>query len=370
MQRLPLLRVSERIAFRRCPQRWWWGWREGLKPQGPPNDKLWFGTGVHLALALWYKPGHKRGQDPRITWREFVADDVAFIRNEFGEKHDTSQFVEAGTYGEELLGWYLDEYGRDRKWDVVAPEQTFEVIVPDRDGKPIVRLVGTFDGVYRDLDDGQLKLMEHKTAAQIVTSHLALDDQGGTYVTVATHSLREQGLIGPKESITEVTYNFLRKGKRDDRPVNADGLATNRPTKAHYVQALLAESGKWRWTEAELGKKKAEDLADIARQNGLIVLGDVSKDQPTPLFKRETLTRTHVEQVSQLRRIAAEVEHMSEIREGYLDLYKNPTKDCSWDCDFYTMCELHEGNPEDALEFRNAVYRVADPYADHRKSAA
>jgi hypothetical protein len=326
MRRLPLLRVSERIAFRRCPQRWWWGWREGLKPQGPPNEKLWFGTGVHLALALWYRPGQKRGTDPRMTWRKFVADDVAFIRTEFGTKFDSTQFAEAGKYGEDLLGWYLEHYGRDRKWDVVAPEQTFEVIVPDRDGKPIVRLVGTFDGVYRDLDDGQLKLMEHKTAAQIVTSHLSLDDQGGTYVTVATHSLREQGLIGPKESITEVTYNFIRKGTRDARPVDSAGLSLNKD-------------------------------------------GTVSKSQPTPLFKRETLTRTHVEQVSQLRRIAAEVEHMNEIREGYLDLYKNPTKDCSWDCDFFTMCELHESNPDDALEFRNAIYRVEDPYLDHRKSA-
>lgn len=339
--------------------RWWWGWREGLKPQGPPNEKLWFGTGVHLALALWYRPGQRRGTDPRMTWRKFVADDVAFIRTEFGAKFDSTQFAEAGKYGEDLLGWYLEHYGRDRKWDVVAPEQTFEVIVPDRDGKPIVRLVGTFDGVYRDLDDGQLKLMEHKTAAQIVTSHLSLDDQGGTYVTVATHSLREQGLIGPKESITEVTYNFIRKGKKDDRPVNADGLATNKPMRAHYHEAMpdLSE------------KTKLPDLIEIAQQRGIVVLGEVSKDQPTPLFKRETLTRTHVEQVSQLRRIAAEVEHMNDIRNGYLDLYKNPTKDCSWDCDFFTMCELHESNPDDALEFRNAVYRVEDPYLDHRKSA-
>lgn len=361
MRRLPLLRVSERISFRRCQQRWWWGWREGLKPQGLPNEKLWFGTGVHLALALWYKPGHKRGIDPRVTWKKFVADDVAFIRAEFGTKYDPSQFVEAGPYGEELLGWYLEEYGRDRKWDVVAPEQRFEVIVPDRDGKPVVRLVGTFDGVYRDLDDGQLKLMEHKTAAAITTGHLALDDQGGTYVTVATHTLREQGLIGPKETITEVTYNFLRKGKKDVRPVNSDGLATNKPTKAHYLAAM---------PNPEYAKYKLETLAEVARQSGLVVLGEASSNQPTPLFQRETLTRTHVEQISQLRRIAAEVAHMSDIKEGFLEPYKNPTKDCSWDCDFYSMCELHEGNPDDALEFRNAVYRVEDPYADHRKSAA
>lgn len=325
MQNLPLLRTSERIAFRRCPQRWWWGWRQGLKPQGPPNDKLWFGQGVHLALALWYKPGQRRGIDPRKTWKKFVADDIAFIKTEFGSK-DPSAYEEAGAYGEELLGWYVEHYGRDRKWDVIAPEQTFEVKVPDFEGNPIVRLVGTFDGVYRDLDDGRLKLMEHKTAAQIYTGHLELDDQGGTYATVATHTCREQGLIGSNESIDEITYNFLRKGRKDERPVNEQGLALNKD-------------------------------------------GTVSKNQPTPLFRRETVSRSRKEQRSQLERIASEVEIMNLFREGELDLYKNPTRDCSWDCEFYEMCVLHESNPEDALEFRNAVFRVEDPYADHRKAA-
>jgi hypothetical protein len=327
MQRLPLLRTSERIAFRRCPMRWWWGYREGLKPQGPPNIKLWFGQGVHLGLALWYQPGQKRGIDPRITWRKFVGEDIEFIRHNYSDKYDPADYEDAGDFGEELFTNYLEYWGRDRKWDVIAPEQTFEVIVPDWEGKPIVRLVGTFDGVYRDLDDGQLKLMEHKTAAQIDTKHLPLDDQGGTYITVASHTLREQKLIGPNESITEITYNFLRKAKKDVRPVNADGLSLNKD-------------------------------------------GTVSKNQPTPLFRRETLTRTRQEQRSKLEQIANETEAMNLYRDGTLGLFKNSTKDCSWDCDFYNMCELHEGNPEDALEFRNAVFRVEDPYLDHRKSAA
>lgn len=358
--RLPLLRTSERIAFRRCPQRWWWGYREGLKPQGPPNIKLWFGQGVHLALALWYKPGQKRGIDPRITWRKFVGEDVEFIRHNFSDKYDPADYAEAGDFGEELFTNYLEFWGRDRKWDVVAPEQTFEVIVPDWEGRPIVRLVGTFDGVYRDLDDGQLKLMEHKTAAQIQTSHLALDDQGGTYITVASHTLREQKLIGPQESITEITYNFLRKAKKDVRPVNADGLSTNKPVKQHYLDRMPDLSVKM----------KLEELHEVAKQRGLFVLGEVSKDQPTPLFVRETLTRTRQEQRSKLVAIANETEAMNMYRQGDLDLFKNSTKDCHWDCDFYTMCELHEGNPDDALEFRNAVFRVQDPYEDHRKSAA
>lgn len=357
---LPILRNSERRDFKRCPTRWWWGWREGLKPQGPPNEKLWFGTGIHLALALWYKPGRKRGIDPRITWRKFVADDITFIRTEFG-KFDPTSYMEAGKYGEQLLGWYLEEYGRDQSWDVIAPEQTFEVIVPDADGNPVVRLVGTFDGVYRDLDTGELKLMEHKTAAQIVLTHLPMDDQGGTYITVATFALRDQGLIGPEETVTEITYNFLRKGKKDERPKDSAGLTRNKPIKKHYLEQLGAMVN---------AKMKLEEMAGVAARHGVQVFGDVSENQPTPLFHREPVTRTRAEQATQLRRIADEVAWMRDVRDGYLPLIKNNTRDCSWDCDFYTMCELHEGDPTEAVEFRNAIYRVQDPYADHRKSAA
>jgi hypothetical protein len=59
---------------------------------------------------------------------------------------------------------------------------------------------------------------------------------------------------------------------------------------------------------------------------------------------------------------------MNAMRRGELPVYKNPTMDCSWDCAFFQMCELHEQGPgwED---FRDAVFTTQDPYADHRKSA-
>ena len=322
------LRGSERADFKRCLLRWWWGWREGLKPQGPPDDKLWFGEGVHLALALWYIPGRKRGKDPRMTWREFASEDIRFIKTQFPSEPDINKYVDALEFGEELLDGYLKHWGDDRAWDVIAPEQTFELLIPGVDGKPVARMVGTFDGVYRDLDDFcKPKLMEHKTAKQISTAHLELDSQGGTYYTVADHVLRHQSLIKPTEHITEITYNFLKKSKGDDRPVN------------------------------DLGQSLNKD-------------GTVSKIQPSPRFVREPVTRTRAEGDRQIERIGAEVAAMNMYRSGELELFKTDTRDCHWDCDFYEMCLLDESNPDDVEEFKNAVYRVEDPYAAHRKSAA
>lgn len=325
---LPMLRNSERSDFKRCPQRWWWGWRQGLVPQGPPDINLWFGEGIHLALALWYKPGLKRGVDPRRTWKKFISDDIRFIETEFAREYDPKEYVEAGEFGVELLGNYLEEYGRDRSWDIIAPEQNFELVIPDKRGRPVVRLHGTMDGVLRDLDDGNVKILENKTAKEIITAHLELDSQHCTYFTVAERCLKDMGLIKPTDRVTDMVYNFLRKGHADDRPVNDLGQALNKD-------------------------------------------GSVSKNQPKSLFLRHPVALTRPQMRRQLEKIAAEVRAMNMMRSRELDLWKNETRNCHWDCNFYQMCVLDESeDAEDVLEFQRAVYRVRDPYASHRKSAA
>lgn len=65
-QELPLLRTSERTTFMRCPQAWYWGHVEGLTPIVEKKVAADFGTGIHLALAEWYKyPGDKPWTAPR-----------------------------------------------------------------------------------------------------------------------------------------------------------------------------------------------------------------------------------------------------------------------------------------------------------------
>ena len=325
---VPKLRNSERSAFKRCPQRWWWSYREGLVPKGQPSNPLWFGTGIHLCFALWYKPGTVRGVDMNETWESYVDGEIRFIKTQANADDTTeekvAEYVEAREPGHIMLNGYVEAYGLEEHWDVIAPEQIFAVIIPDDMGDPIVELVGTFDGVYRDLSDGKIKLMEHKTAGQISTKHLPLDDQAGTYWAVATHVLRENDLIRPKERISGITYNFLRKAKPDERPVGPDGFAHNKPTKAHYLEALnpVGEG-------LDLSKIPLTRLASMAEANGIEVWGDVSKIQPAKNFVREFVPRTAYERKRQIERIADEALSMEAMRTGDLPLYKTPTKDCS-----------------------------------------
>jgi hypothetical protein len=368
------VRNSERGTLDRCPQQWWWSWREGLRPKETAKP-LWFGTGIHLALAHYYRPGKKRGKDMIDVWRDYAKEEAEYMRVEVGGI-DEDAWVEARDLGEAMLTGYMREYDGDRNWHVIAPEQTFEVRIPypldqlnpvvqswiqERFGDYFI-LNGTFDGVYKDLDDKRLKLMEHKTAASISTGHLPMDNQAGTYWAVAYTVGVSQGWLKKSEHIKQITYNFLRKQMPDTRPTDAQGYRTNKPTKAHFIEALSDV------TELT-GKETLPVLGDLAASLGIAVVGDRSKAQPAPLFERHPVTRIARERLTQIERMQHEVVRMLMYREGWLDVTKSPRRDNCGFCSYREMCELHERR-SDWEEFRDSLYFVQDPYADHRKSAS
>lgn len=313
----------------------------GLKPIGPPDSKLWFGTGIHYALERWYMPrkvkstetgavrrnGFKRSIHPVESWNKFIGDEISWIKANYrhaeGEVFE-NDYIEARELGEIMLGEYLKTYGNDDAWEFLGVERAGQVVITTPSGRPIVIYGYKFDGCYRNHAEQipRIELLETKTAAQISTKHLPIDDQAGSYCTITTSELRNSDLIGPKEVIAGINYNFLRKATPDKRPKDEFGRSLN--------------------------------------QNG-----SVSKQQPARNLLREFVDRTPREQRNQLRRIAAEAAVMEQFRSGDLELYKNGTKDCSWDCVFFEMCQLHEADAgwED---FRDMMFKQMDPYADHR----
>lgn len=329
----PIIRTSERHDFKRCPQRWWWAWREGLKPVGADSAPLWFGTGIHLAMEHFYGPGGaKRGKDMLKVWRDY-ARDGGTVKMRSGEMNDPTQqpeWVDALKMGEDMLTGYMEMYGSDSHVHVLAVEHPFQITIPSRSTKdPSCVYAGKWDLLWRDLRDDSLWLTDHKTAADMSTKHLTLDDQAGSYWALAAQFLRAQGSIGPKDRLKGIEYNILRKYAvpEDDRPMDADGMRLNKD-------------------------------------------GSVSKKQPKPLdyrYKRERVHRTAREQASQIQRIAVEAEAMEWMREDPDRLYKTPTRDCSWDCSFFNMCELQE-RQADWQEFKSMAFKQVDPYADHREA--
>ena len=325
----PIIRTSERKSFRRCPQQWWWAFRCGLRGKGRAADALWFGTGVHLALAEWYGEGFDRGQEPATTFVHWVGDEIRYIKANYSERDrawfEEPEYEEAGMLGALMLNAYLRQYGEDDQLEILAIEQPFEVDL-ERDDEIVATFAGTFDGVALDHSDGELYLLEHKTAAAIRTAHLPLDDQAGGYFAAATVVLRHQGIIGPRDNIFGIMYNFLRKARPDERPRNAGGAYLNKNN-------------------------------------------TVSKRQPPAAFLREPIDRSPREVQRQLQRLTDEVVIMNGMRSGELPITKTTAYDCPY-CPFFTMCVLHEKGGRAWEQYRDLEYTIEDPYRDHRKSAA
>jgi hypothetical protein len=237
---------------------------------------------------------------------------------------DEKKYEDSLELGVSMLEGYVDEYGKDRNWSVIAIERPFKVRVL-HDGKVIAYFMSTWDGVYRDLNDGRIYLVDHKSAAQIMTAYLELDDQAGSYVAFAEPILRREGVLEKGEHIAGITYNFLRKSMEDQRPRNAGGEYLNKN-------------------------------------------GSVSKQQPPDRYVRELVERSPRETNTQVNRLADEAFIMTGMMRGEIPVTKSTTKECSW-CPFFQVCKMDERGSNYSSVMKSQFTR-ADPFDRYTKSAA
>lgn len=267
----------------------------------------------------------------------------------------------------DMMQGYFKHYGDEPHIEVLMPEHSFQAMIrPLFKNGAKIEYDGTFDMAYRDLELREVRIMENKTAGTIRLDHLPLDEQNGSYITFAERALKSAGLIKAKERVRGVNYNFLRKIMADTRPTNADGKATNKPQKVHFVEALLKHH---QVSEEEYLKKLTlVKLEELAAEAGLTVLGDVSKQQPGPRFVRSMQYRSMAQRKRMLVRIQEEALYMEQMRNGnpLYPIWKNPTMDCSW-CEFYNLCHLDEqGDQVEVEALKRSMFNKRDPYADHR----
>jgi hypothetical protein len=351
-----MVRTSERGVFKRCPQRWWWSSVEGLAPK-EPSKALWFGGNWHIVMADYYRQGKKRSKDYIDLWRSVcdgeVGDGLYLPAHEYGQ-----EWVDAKTMGESMLQEYVKEYQGDKTWDVIQTEMSGSVMIPTWDGEDKFQYNFTFDGVYRDTKSRKITLMEHKTAKAISINHLTLDDQGLSYWAVAGTILRKKGVLDKGQNIRGINYNFVKKGMPDTRPVDSDGQRRNKPSKAQYMDALS--------TAGLNSKGVVEKLAARAEAAGLEVLGDISKVQPQPMFKRHPVVHTPSERAETIDQIKKEHAVMEGMRQGTIPVFKTPDSSCSWQCPFFTMCELHQARG-DIEEFKRTVYVTRDAHEVYKQ---
>jgi hypothetical protein len=345
---------------------WYWGYVEHLTPRVQKyKDAAEFGTGFHLALENYYRPGTVRGPHPAETWEKWADDTLRTIKtSETVDDEVVAKWVNFHQLGIDLAEAYVERYQGDPHWDVLDAERKFSVLIPDvryqplisekgrRGYKPIVNFVGVVDLCYRDLNDGLVKMTDHKTAQQIRTDHLTLDTQASSYIAVASKALKDQQLIGPKESVAGMEYNFIRRTNLWSAPLKAD-----------YVGALSRAGIQG---PKPLEKMLKADLEHLAYMNDIRVNGE-EVDRNT-IFKRHFVPRTPKERQRSIIRISEEARVMADVREGRLPILKHTQRDCYF-CAFFDLCDLDESGA-DTDYFKESVYMKHDPYGDHDEKKA
>lgn len=312
---LPYISASSRQAFKRCRYQWHFRHISKLEPKvaAPP---LRFGTLLHTALEHYYIKGVKRGPHPARVFEKAYALEFDDART-LGFRDDEGKWNDALSLGVDMLEHYVEHYGKDDSWRVLATEQVFEQPVCDANGVVIGRYLGVIDLIMEERSSGHIWFWDHKGVKTIDTGYLAMDDQSSGYWTFGTDWLRQQKILKPGQELMGIRFNFLRKAKRDERKQNAQGQYLN-------------------------------------------LDGSVSKVQPPDFFKRHPSYRGEAERQHTRRRIAAEIGEIEMVRAGTLAMLKSPDKmNCKF-CDVRDICELHETG-SDWQEMQRMIMRPRQP---------
>lgn len=322
---LPLIRSHERIDFKRCNKKWFWKWRKGLVLREIKFGALDLGIWMHGALHGWYGQGLRRTDAPLVQhFREIANDAITKADHSGAPEYVLEQAEELAALGEAMTTGYQASYGQDLEVDVIQGELPLEFSIPDASGEiaAIHRLKP--DLVYRG-KDRRIWLMEHKTAKQIRTGHLVIDDQARPYGAMAERALRNLGVIDKRDVFAGIMYNFLRKALPDERPVNAKGQALNKN-------------------------------------------GTVSKSQPAANFMRHPVTLTRAAKLVALQRLQYEAILITEVTQALREkrltparLPKTPHSSCEKFCDYFTMCVVEEQGG-DIRDMQKNMFEVRNPY--------
>lgn len=317
---LPLIRHSERVDFKRCQTKWYWHWRKGLFPTARSFGALELGTWWHVAMQIHYTERHS----VHTAFDNVTAEALAVARDNLIPEYQYEKAIELANLGMAMAKAYDAKYGDDPGINVMAAELPLEFEITDTDGTLLAVHKLKPDLVYTD-ENGDVWLMEHKTAASIRLEHLVIDDQARPYAAMAARALFKLGYIKRPEDFKGIMYNFARKAVPDARPTNVEGKYLNKN-------------------------------------------GSVSKSQPPAYFLRHPIVLTRADKAIALRRLQLETRKITDLTRllrtkevGPELLDKTPHMSCPKFCQYFTMCvtEEHGG---DISEMQRSMYARQNPY--------
>lgn len=330
-RRAIIIRTSDRINFKQCRRKW--GWSSHLKRNLAPRHlaaPLWFGSGIHFALEDFHGPNYF-GR-PSNAFRAYCIStsrqDAKLL------PYDAQEHYELGI---KMMDYYVDHWLRYRKVvdtyvvdGVPQTEVNFEIPIPldehphlaklaQEHGADCILYCGTIDRVGID-EDGNLWVVEYKTAKRAESYHFQTDPQITTYVWAASH-IYDRPVAGVQYfQYIKIEPEAPRILKTTGKLSTAANLVTSYPL---YRAALESYYGS---DERIWPKEYKNKLGEIGRAE------DENRDR---FIKRDIVRRNTHACNAEAAKILLEVE---DILNPSLPLYPNPTRQCSYMCSFLAPC--------------------------------
>lgn len=288
---------SEFQTFKQCKRKWYLGNYRKLATRSRYLSKpLNVGTLVHEAVRVFYRGNSDVAAT--LAWLEkqkAIDIDQAFLadRAQVQDAHELARAVVEGYI------WWLENTGADHKLIIEAVEKAYEVDGP----VPGTKLLAKIDMLGRDIQTGDLVLVDHKTldAFARVVPTLNLNEQGPYYALI--RSIAEPDA----KPVTKIVWNLMRKVKRGPK------------SKPPY----------------------------FAREEIYV----------TPAM----LDRMWQQIYGQIHDIHEAERRLDSGESHQVVAYPTPSQDCSWKCQFFGVCGLLNDPASDAEDVLAYEFEVVDP---------
>ena len=221
-----VLTYSALNAFRNCPRKYKHRYIDHLRPVERP-EALAFGSVIHEALEKWYTL-------PADTHRLLAILDL--FDEQFPNHHADPQQKAKWHLARAMMVGYASHYASE-DFEVLAVEKEFEAEIRNPDTGRASRtftMAGKVDGVVRSLADGELYVLEHKTASTITSDYL---DRLWTDTQVALYGFYLRQIGYP---VVGVIYNVLLKSRLQQHT----GETQEQYEARHAALAAKNKSGK------------------------------------------------------------------------------------------------------------------------------
>lgn len=347
-----IIRNSEAQDFLRCRLKWDYRWNRKLEPKRK-SMKLIIGTLFHYFLENYYTPTILRTKDQ-------LQFSIAAMRDKFEQdivaKIETGAYdaVEAGEmwdFLEKLAKWYHKYWSQkqDNPWEVIATEKTYYINMTTLEVREeateemetdleTIWYECTLDLVVRV--DGKLWLVDHKTTSNLdyFIKNAEMDRQISRYIFALN-------AVYPEEEVGGLIYNLIKKELPHEPAVLKKGglskAKDQRTTYTLYLNKLREIYGDATVESSEIIKKEYGEILQLLQQREHALGNDFlyrlpvkRNDAELNNAMNELLQVAHA--IRQIRKFMAKYPDIKDYRHP---IYRNITKDCSWDCPVKDICK-------------------------------